>query len=669
MESAHVEVTTIALVVVLAVLVIVLVHRLAPRVGVATPLVLVLLGVGISFVPAVPAITVEPEWILAGVLPPLLYATAVSLPSMDFRRDFTAIGGLSVFLVLISSLVLGAVFAAVIPGISLSIGIALGAILSPTDAVATSIVRRLGVSPRIVTVLEGESLLNDATSLVLMRSAIAATAVSVPLWQVGGTFVYSVVVAVVVGLVVGRGGLLLRGWLANPVLSTAVSFAVPFLAFIPTEALGGSGLVAVATAGLATGNGASTHLSPLDRRAEASNWRTVELLLEGGVFLVMGLELFGLVADVRTEHESLWMALGIATLAVVLILVLRALFVVPLLSWLNRRVRKGQELRDAYRDLRSHFAPTTSPAAGPVGTSPAGGTSGVPSAAPTGAPGSLPRTYEGDPTTRGGTSGPGASTPQATPPRGPSLLDLSALPEPVAWRMRRRMRLAVAHHPPSPKERIARWHRRLSRHSADIDYFTAEPLGPREGALLVWAGMRGVVTLAAAQSLPAGIPQRSLLVLVAFLVAAGTLLVQGSTLPGLARRLGLAGETELSDEDRIALRRQLDGAALAALDDPGLLRRDGSAYDAAVLQRARVDVDRMRISRAESAATTPDLFLQYRELRLLAIQAQRRALAAARASRAYSSRTLQYALRLLDSEQIEIQARRGPATPTDDEDD
>lgn len=214
---------------------------------------------------------------------------------------------------------------------------------------------------------------------------------------------------------------------------------------------------------------------------------------------------------------------------------------------------------------------------------------------------------------------------------------------------------------------LARWQRRLSQHSADIDYFTSAPLGPREGILLVWAGMRGVVTLAAAQSLPTSIPQRSLLVLVAFLVAAGTLLVQGATLPMVAKGLGLAGDTGGQDSDRLKLRTSLDTAALAALDDPQLRRADGTAFDQETLSRARTDVDRMRRSRQAAATTTPDLFSQYRELRLVAIQAQRSALERARASRAYSSRTLQYALGLLDSEQIEIQARRGPTLP-DEED-
>src|SRR6187399_823446 len=159
---------------VLAVVGIVAVTRLAPRVGVAAPLLLVLLGVLVSFVPGAPSIEIEPEWILAGILPPLLYSSAVSMPGMDFRRDFGAIGGLSVALVVISAVLLGLFFAWALD-IGLATGIALGAVVSPTDAVATSITRRLGVSSRVVTVLEGESMLNDASALVLLRSAIAAT--------------------------------------------------------------------------------------------------------------------------------------------------------------------------------------------------------------------------------------------------------------------------------------------------------------------------------------------------------------------------------------------------------------------------------------------------------------------------------------------------------------
>src|SRR5262245_1008037 len=131
---------------------------LASRLAIAAPLLLVVVGIAASWLPFIPDIEIEPEWILAGVLPPLLYSAAGSMPVMDFRRDFSAIGGLSVILVVVSSVVLGVFFAWVVPGLDLGWGIALGAIISPTDAVATTIVKHVGVSPRVVAILEGESL-------------------------------------------------------------------------------------------------------------------------------------------------------------------------------------------------------------------------------------------------------------------------------------------------------------------------------------------------------------------------------------------------------------------------------------------------------------------------------------------------------------------------------
>ena len=168
------------IVVVIGLLVISAAATLGPRLGFAAPLLLVVVGIGASLLPFVPEVHVEPEWILSGVLPPLLYSAAVSMPSMNFRREFTAISGLSFVLVVVSSLVVGVVFAWLVPGLGLAWGIALGAIVSPTDAVATSIVKRAGAPTRVVTILQGESLLNDATALVILRAAIAgAAAVSV----------------------------------------------------------------------------------------------------------------------------------------------------------------------------------------------------------------------------------------------------------------------------------------------------------------------------------------------------------------------------------------------------------------------------------------------------------------------------------------------------------
>jgi len=156
-------------------------------------------------------------------------------------------------LVVVSSLVVGAVFPWLIPGLGLAWGIALGAIVSPTDAVATSIVKHAGAPSRVVTILEGESLLNYATALVLLRAAIAGAAVSVSLWGVLYSFAYSIAIAGIVGFVVGHLNLLVRAQIEEASVNTAVSFTVPFLAAIPAEELGASGLVAV-VAGLVTGH-------------------------------------------------------------------------------------------------------------------------------------------------------------------------------------------------------------------------------------------------------------------------------------------------------------------------------------------------------------------------------------------------------------------------------
>ena len=424
----------VALLAVTAVLCIAGVTAFASRLGVAAPLLLVVIGVGVSLLPFVPAVELEPEWILMGVLPPLLYSAAVSLPAMDFRRDLRAISSLSVVLVVVSAVVIGVFLDHVVPGVDLATGIAVGAIVSPTDAVATSIVARLGVSPRVVTVLQGESLLNDATALVLLRSALAATAASVSLMGVVGDFAFAVAIAVAVGLLVGRLNLMVRSRITDATVNTAISFVVPFAAYLPVEHFGASGLVAAVTAGLVTGQAAPRYLAPQHRLAEEQNWRTIELLLEGGVFLLMGLELYGLVEDVHHEHSRLGEALWIGAAVATIVVAVRALYVMPLLWALHRRRLRVSAVRPHLEEWQT-------------------------------------RLDEGVVPTRGR-------------PREPRD-DEDAL--------------GVAEH---AERRTARFRVRIRRSMADIDYLAGAPLGWREGTVLVWAGMRGVVTLAAAQTLP-----------------------------------------------------------------------------------------------------------------------------------------------------------------------
>ena len=201
---------------------------------IAAPLLLVVVGGAVGFIPGVPELEIDPEWVLIGVLPPLLFSSAASMPAMNFRRELRSITGLSVVLVVLSSLLLGWFFSVTL-GISLPWGVALGAIVSPTDAVATAIARRVGVPHRVLTMLEGESLLNDASALVLLRSAVAAAAGGIALGGVVLDFLWAVAGAALIGFAVGWLHLWVRSKLADPPASTVISYAAPFLAAIPAE--------------------------------------------------------------------------------------------------------------------------------------------------------------------------------------------------------------------------------------------------------------------------------------------------------------------------------------------------------------------------------------------------------------------------------------------------
>ncbi|GAA3862589.1 sodium:proton antiporter [Leifsonia kafniensis] len=553
------------------------------RLGVAAPLLLIVFGIAVSLLPFVPEIHVEPEWILAGVLPPLLYSASVSMPSMDFRREFGAIGGLSVLLVVLSSVVLGFFFAWVIPGLGIWWGIALGAIVSPTDAVATSIVKKVGVSPRVVSILEGESLLNDATALVLLRTAIAATAASVSFGGVLGTFAFAVVVAVIIGYLVGKLNLILRARVTDATVNTVISFTVPFLASIPAEALGASGLVAAVVAGLVTGRNAPRMLSAQHRLSESQNWRMIELVLEGAVFLLMGLELTAIIGDVQRDHAGIGFAVVVAAGALLLTILVRSAYVAPLLAGLAARARRGEQMKPKLAQIQEHLDRSPEQRA-ELGLSRAQGKA------------------------RGKDRGRAKST------SGLAVGGESTIPAQDRQRGDR----------PAPSAgRLERFSTRVRRTVADIDYYLAAPLGWREGTIVVWAGMRGAVTLAAAQTLPDDAPSRSLLVLIAFLVAAGSLLLQGGTLK-----------------------------RIVAWVKPST----GSDPDAEAEERAQIiDLLRQAAASAEPAAQ-PDS----KPRALAVIELQRQALLDARDDGLYGAEALNSALAVLDADQISIELRGGP---------
>ena len=577
----------VLIIIVLALLAVAAASTVSSRLGIAAPLLLTLVGIAVSLLPFMEAIHVEPEWILEGVLPPLLYSAAVSVPTMEFRRDFNAISGLSVALVVISSLLLGLLFAWLVPGLGLAGGIALGAIVSPTDAVALSIVKRLGVASRVVALLEGESLLNDASALVLLRSAIAGMAASVSPGGVAGEFLYAVALAVAIGYAVGWLNLRVRARIKDSTVNTIISFTLPFIASLPVELLGGSGLVAAVVAGLVTGSGAPRFLSPRHRLSDSTNWRTIEMVLEGGVFLLMGLELTAVTQDVYADNKGLGGALGIAALAVLASVLIRAVFVAPLLGALKRGAERSAQVKVRIQSLQQRLD-------APAGAAP--------------------------------------------------VQDIRFGPRPLPPSPKRDKRLAQLQLQQSP-ERIERLQTWLRRQLADIDYFLAEPLGWREGAVVVWAGMRGVVTLAAAQTLPESMPNRSLLVFVAFLVAVGSLLLQGGTLPWLVRRLQPAGgEHHGENGERAQLLQLLDQTAIEVMNTAGLNDLARQFQE--------------RLIRGDEA--TENKLQNYRRVRLQIIEAQRGALLAARDNGEFSAAALNAALENLDADQISLELRGNP---------
>ncbi|UOE44839.1 cation:proton antiporter [Agromyces larvae] len=571
----------VLVVIVLGLLGIAAAATIGPRLRVASPLLLVLLGIVVSFLPFIPDIEIDPEWILAGILPPLLYASAIAMPSMEFRREFGAISGLSIGLVVVSSGLLGLLFAWLIPGLGLALGIALGAIVSPTDAVATSIVKRIGVSPRIVTVLEGESLLNDASALVLLRSAIAATAASVTIWDVVGDFAFAVGVAVVLGWLVGRVNLWVRSRVTDATVNTVISFTVPFLASLPAEALGASGLVAAVVAGLVTGRGAIRSLSPGHRISDARNWSAIELILEGTVFLILGLEFSTLLDDLSNERVGIEVGVLLALAALAAVVAVRAGYVAITLWILARRRRRAAAMRPRIEQIQQ-------------------------------------RLDAHDLTERAET----AVEEAAAGERGPDAAD-----EPTAADRGRPER----RRPDGP--RLERVRRMLRRKAADIDYFLAVPLGWREGAVIVWAGMRGAVTLAAAQTLPNDTPGRSLLVLTAFFVAALSLLIQGGTLSWFIRLVKPAPiDTRAVGEERAEVNRLMHTVAE---------RVTAERRDVTETARAKGEAGRELV----------------RKLRLEIIAAQREALLEARDDGLYSSAALAGALDVLDAEELSMELR------------
>jgi CPA1 family monovalent cation:H+ antiporter len=523
---------------------------LARRFNLSAPLLIVVVALAVSFIPGVPRVELDPELILTLVLPPLLYSTALESSFAQFRAASRPIIALGVVLVVVTAVVVGFVVHLLLPELPMASALVLGAVVAPPDAVtAVAIGRRLGLPRRLMTVLTGESLVNDAAALTLYKIALAAVLGAAG--SIGHGFLIFLVAAVLgigVGLLAGVLVGFIRRRLADPLMESVFGIIVPFAVYVVAEHLhpfseefSGSGVLAVVAAGLYLGN-QSLHAGSATRVQDSSIWASLDVLLETLVFALMGLQLPFVLESTNAAAPDNTTLVITALVVLVVTIVLRIPYVF-LTGVLPQAVRLfGRE--------------------------------------------------------------------RAAPP----------------WR-----------------------------------YFT----------VLSWTGMRGVVTLAAATGVPlmtntgAPFPGRDEIQLCAFVVAIGTLLVQGLTLPVLIRKLKVNSdaEAERDEAEELAAREAAMRAALKRLDDlvPELLSKVDISEERAdrlvarlrglVESRYRGAIAAISLSAEEREASPHAAFVQARRELLLA---QREAVLACREAGELDDDVLRKVLRELDLEELAL---------------
>ena len=293
----------------------------APILRIPYPIFLVLGGLALSFVPGVPSLALPPDVVLVAVLPPLLYASAFFTGLRDLRANAVPIGMLAIGLVIATMGVVAVVAHQWVDNMSWSGAFVLGAVVSPTDPIAaTSIMRRLGVPRRIVTIVEGESLVNDGTALVLYRVAITAAVAGVfSFWDASWHFLWAVVGGVGVGVAVGFLVAAVRRRLDNPPVEVTIALMTGYFAFIPANALDASGVLAVVTAGVYLGWRTPELTSVQTRLQGVAVFEILAFVLNALLFALVGLQL-PRILDALTGHSNgslMWWGFLVASAVVV----------------------------------------------------------------------------------------------------------------------------------------------------------------------------------------------------------------------------------------------------------------------------------------------------------------------------------------------------------------
>jgi len=479
----------------------VLLAVLAQRLDLPVAIPLVLGGMGLALVPGLPAVELDPELALALFLPPLLQVSAYRTDWPAFRSNIRPILLLAIGAVLFTTAAVAVVAHGLVPGLPWWAAAALGAIVAPPDAVAaSSVLKKFNLPKRIVTVLEGESLINDASSLVLYRFAVAAVAASSVSYASGLLQFFGMGIGgIVIGWLSGRLAMWVFSKIDDTMLDITTSILAGFTAYLGAEALHASGVLAAVVCGLVLGRKQHAEFTARTRLELHAVWNFIEFLLASLIFMLIGLQMRGIVERLVKESATALASLALLALAVSATLIISRFVWVFMTGWLPGVFSSGK----------------------------------------------------------------------------------AAQPTTPLW----------THH-----------------------------------AVVSWAGMRGVVSLAAALALPSSFPARDVIVFLAFCSIFATLIVQGTTLGWLVRKLEVIEPEQVAAEPAEALARaEIADAALDAVKE----RLDPHASQAhSAAASALVDEYEARAERAteEKEAESPENAEQFnaqRRLRLVAIQAAR----------------------------------------------
>jgi len=317
----------------------------AERLKVPYPILLVIGGLGLAFIPRLPQVHIDPELVLLLFLPPLLFAAAWFTSWRDFAANKRPIALLAIGLVVVTTTAVAWVAHAVITGMSWPVAFVLGAIVSPPDAVAaTAVTQRLKVPRRLVTILEGESLVNDATGLVAYRFALAAVATGgFSLTHAAGRFAFVALGGVAVGFAVGWLVAQIHRRMEDFQLETVITLLTPYAAYIPAEHIGVSGVLATVAAGGYLGWRNPELLSALTRFRGRGVWSVLLLLFNGLVFILIGLQL----ASIRSLSTGIsWSELIFDCAVVSAVTIVARLIYVPIGTYLPRLLSRKLRARD-----------------------------------------------------------------------------------------------------------------------------------------------------------------------------------------------------------------------------------------------------------------------------------------------------------------------------------